>query len=420
MLKNFIIKSCKIVNLKSKFHLKIVDVAVKNGVITQIGENIDAGDVTVIEGKGKILAPGFFDMNASLGEPGLETKEDFVTGSKAAAAGGFTGLAVMPHNKPTTDSKSQVEFLVNKAKGNLLDIVPYGCISQKREGKDLAEMYDMQKSGAIAFTDGNLPVQDAGLMERALLYAKGFNALVLSYPEEASIAGNAKMNEGAMSTYLGMKGIPNLAEELMIIRDLYLADYTESRVHFSTISTAHAVELIKEAKKKGAKVTCDVAAHHLVLTDDVVAGFDSNYKVKPPLRTSADVKALIKGLKDGTIDAIVSQHQPQEVEFKQVEFEIAKYGIIALQTVLPLLLQTKLSIEEIVDKLAIKPREILGLEIPEINEGAEANFVLFDDSDWDYNTKNNFSKSSNSPFLNQKLKGKVWLTCNNKQVYLAN
>lgn len=419
MLKNIIIKSCKIVQPKSPHHLKTVDVIIKNGIIDKIGANLES-DAKAIDGKGKFLAPGFFDMNVSFGEPGLETKEDFETGSKAAEAGGFTGVALMPHNQPTTDSKSQVAFLVNKAKGNLVDIFPYGCISQKREGKDLAEMYDMQKSGAIAFTDGNKAVQDAGLMERALLYAKGFDALILSYPEDASIAGNAKMNEGAMSTFLGMKGIPNLAEELMIIRDLYLAAYTDSRVHFSTISSAHAVELIAEAKKKGAKVSCDVAAHHLVLTDEAIAGFDSNYKVKPPLRTNEDVKALLKGVKNGTIDAVVSQHQPQEIEFKQVEFEIAKYGIIGLQTALPLLYQAGLTPEEIVKKLSESPREILAIKIPMMEEGAPANVVLFDDSEWVYTRENNLSKSANSPFLNQSLKGKVWLTCNNNQVYLAN
>lgn len=416
---NLLIKSCTLVDPQSPFHLKEVDVLIEGGKIAQISSKIDfKGEV--INAKNKFLAPGFFDMNASLGEPGLETKEDFETGTKAAMAGGFTGLAVMPHNHPTTDSKSQVEFIINKAKGKLVDIYPYGTISQKREGKDLSEMYDMTQSGAIAFTDGNKPVQDAGLMERALLYAKGFEGLILSYPEDQSIAGKAKMNEGAMSTLLGMKGIPNLAEELMVVRDLYLADYTESRVHFSTISTAHAVELIKAAKKKGTKVTCDVAAHHLVLSEEVLADFDSNYKVKPPLRTKKDVNALVKGLKEGVIDAVVSQHQPEEIEFKAVEFEIAHFGIIALQTVLPLLYQAGLKPEEIVEKLALASRRILGLPIPEIKEGEMANLVLFDDSEWLYEEANNYSKSANTPFLNQQLKGKVWLTCNNHQVYTSN
>lgn len=419
MLQNILIKSCKIIDAQSAFHQKEVDLLIVEGKIAKIALNLSAEALT-IDGKGKFLAPGFFDMNVSIGEPGLETKEDFETGSKAAAAGGFTGLAVMPHNAPTTDSKSQVAYIINKTKGHLVDIFPYGTISQKRAGIDLSEMFDMTQSGAIAFTDGDKPVQDAGLMTRALLYAKGFDALILSNPEDESIAGKAKMNEGLVSTLLGMKGIPNLAEELMVSRDLYLAEYTGARVHFSTISTAHSVALIKEAKKKGALVTCDVAAHHLVLTDAVLADFDSLYKVKPPLRTQKDVDALLKGLKEGVIDAVVSQHMPQEIEFKEVEFEIAKYGMIGLQTVLPLLFKAGLNPEEIVNKLAVAPRIILGLEVPVIKEGNEANLVLFDKSEWLYHADTNYSKAANSPFLNQTLNGKVWLTCNHNQYYKSN
>ncbi|ADY51184.1 dihydroorotase, multifunctional complex type [Pseudopedobacter saltans DSM 12145] len=412
---NILIKSSTIVDPTSEFNGKTADVLIENGKITKIASSIQA-DVEQIDGKGKYLAPGFFDLHANLGEIGVETKEDFITGSAAAAAGGFTGLGMMPNTDPAVDSKSQVEYLKNRAKGLLVDIYPYGTISQKREGKDLAELYDMTNSGAIAFSDGNVPVQDAGLMERAMLYAKGFDALVISYPEDKSIAGKAKMNEGAMSTYLGMKGIPNIAEELMIVRDLYLAEYTDAKLHFTTISTAHAVELIKQAKKKGLKVTCDVAAHHLVLTEDALVDFDSNYKVKPPLRTKADVKALLKGIQDGVIDAVVSQHTPQEIEFKAVEFEIATYGMVALQTVLPLLIKAGLKPEQIVEKLSVKSREILGLAVPEITEGALANLVLFDDSAWTYTAKNNYSKSSNSPFIGKELKGKVWVTINNGQI----
>lgn len=414
---NILIKSSTIVDPSSEFNGKIADVLIEKGKITKIASSITS-DVKQIDGKGKYLAPGFFDLHANLGEIGVETKEDFITGSAAAAAGGFTGLGMMPNTDPAVDSKSQVEYLKNRAKGLLVDIYPYGTISQKREGKDLAELFDMTNSGAIAFSDGNAPVQDAGLMERAMLYAKGFDALVISYPEDKSIAGKAKMNEGEMSTYLGMKGIPNIAEELMIVRDLYLAEYTDAKLHFTTISTAHAVELIKQAKKKGLKVTCDVAAHHLVLTEDALVDFDSNYKVKPPLRTKADVKALLKGLQDGVIDAVVSQHTPQEIEFKEVEFEIAAYGMIALQTVLPLLVKVGLKPEQIVEKLSIKSREILGLETPKISEGTQANMVLFDDSEWTYTVDNNYSKSGNSPFIGQNLKGKVWATINNGQIAL--
>jgi dihydroorotase len=414
---NLLIKSATILDPGSSFHQQVADILIENGVITRIADDIDA-DAELFDAEGKYVSPGFFDLNCNIGELGLETKEDLRSGTTAAAAGGFTGIALMPNSQPPVHSKSEVEYLLNRAKGNLVDVYPLGTISQKREGKDLAEMYDMYQSGAKAFTDGSRPVQDAGLMERALLYAQGFDALVFSYPEDTAIAGKAKVNEGEISTLLGMKGIPSLAEELMVARDLYLAEYTVSRIHFTTISTARSVELIREAKRKGIEVTCDVAAHHLVLTDEALLGFDSLYKVKPPLRTADDVAALIKGLKDGTIDAIVSQHTPHEIEFKDVEFEVAEYGITGLQTALSLALKAGLPVELIVEKLAINPREILGVETPVIAEGENANLVIFDtDAEWEYSAANNKSKSANSPYIGHSLKGKVLLTYNNQQIF---
>jgi len=275
----------------------------------------------------------------------------------------------------------------------------------------------MYLSGAKAFTDGNRPVQDAGLMERALLYTQGFDGLVFSYPEDTAIAGKAKVNEGEISTLLGMKGIPSLAEELMIARDLYLAEYTGSRIHFSTISTTRSVELIREAKRKGIEVSCDVAVYNLVLTDEALLGFDSLYKVKPPLRTQDDVDALLNGLYDGTIDAIVSQHTPHEVEFKNVEFEVAEFGMTGSQTAFSLAVKAGLEIDMIVQKMAVNPREILNIDVPVIAEGKEANLVLLDPTqEWEYNKKNNRSKSYNSPFIGHNLKGKVLLTFNNNQL----
>ncbi|GGA93877.1 MULTISPECIES: dihydroorotase [Mucilaginibacter] len=414
---NLLIKSATILDPGSSFHQQVADILIENGVITRIGDDIDA-DAELFDAEGKYVSPGFFDLNCNVGELGLETKEDLRSGTVAAAAGGFTGIALMPNTQPPVHSKSEVEYLLNRSKGNLVDVYPLGTISQKREGKDLAEMYDMYQSGARAFTDGSRPVQDAGLMERALLYAQGFDALVFSYPEDTAIAGKAKVNEGEISTLLGMKGIPSLAEELMVARDLYLAEYTVSRIHFTTISTARSVELIREAKRKGIEVTCDVAAHHLILTDEALLGFDSLYKVKPPLRTADDVAALIKGLKDGTIDAIVSQHTPHEIEFKDVEFEVAEYGIIGLQTAFSLALKAGLPVELIVEKLAVNPREILSVELSVIAEDEKANIVVFDtDTEWEYTAANNKSKSANSPYIGQRLKGKVLLTYNNHQIF---
>lgn len=414
---NLLIKSATISDPGSPFNQQVVDVLIEKGHITKIAPAITS-DYENFDAKGKFLAPGFFDLNCNIGELGLETKEDLHTGTRAAAAGGFTGVALMPNTQPPVHSKAEIEYLMNRAKNNVVDVYPLGAISHKREGKDLAEMYDMYQSGAKAFTDGNRPVQDAGLMERALLYTKGFNALVLSYPEDTAIAGKAKVHEGEVSTLLGMKGIPSLAEELMVARDLYLAEYTESRIHFSTISTERSVELIREAKKKGLQVTCDVAVHHLLLTDEALMGFDSQYKVKPPLRTQKDVKALLKGLKDGTIDAIVSQHTPHEVEFKNVEFEMAEFGMISLQTSFATALEAGLSLETIVEKMAISPRRILNVDVPVIAEGQEANLVVVDkDTEWVYDKSNNKSKSYNSPFIGKKLKGSVLLTYNNNKQF---
>lgn len=414
---DLLITSATINDPNSPFHHQTADILIENGVIVSIAQSIKS-DAEVFDASGKTVSPGFFDLNCNIGELGLETKEDLKSGSKAAAAGGFTGLALMPNTKPPVHSKAEVEYIVNKAKGGLVNIFPLGTISHQCEGKDMAEMYDMHLSGAKAFTDGKYPVQDAGLMERAMLYVQGFGGSVFSYPEDRSIAGKAKVHEGEISTLLGMKGIPALAEELMISRDLYLAEYTGSKVHFSTVSTERSVDLIRQAKAKGLHVTCDVAAHHLVLTHHDLLGFDSRYKVKPPLRTDADVKALINGLKDGTIDAIVSQHTPHEIEFKDVEFEVAEYGMIGLQTAFSLAVQAGLSADDIVQKLSVNPRKILNIDIPVIAQGQKADLLVFDtEQKWTYTKENNLSRSYNSPFIEKQLTGKVLLTCNNNQVY---
>ncbi|GAA4170411.1 dihydroorotase [Sphingobacterium ginsenosidimutans] len=418
-MKSLLITSVKVILPGNEYHQQTVDVFIEKGKIAQIGNTIKVADknVETIDGTGKVLSPGFFDLHANFGEPGLETKEDIRTGTAAAAAGGFTAVAVMPNTEPAIQSRSEVALVVNAAKGNIVDVHPIGAISKKREGKEMAELYDMKQNGAVAFSDGNKSVQQAGLMSRALLYAKGFEGLIFSHAEDESMAGGNKMNEGTMSTYLGMKGIPNLAESLMVSRDLYLAEYTEAPIHFASISTPEAVDLIKKAKAKGLRVTCDVAAHQLVFTDEDIVGFDSNYKVSPPLRTKADAKALIKGIKDGVIDAVVSQHTPQEIEYKNVEFHIAKNGIIGLQTVLPLLVRAGLNEEQIVNSLAVRPRQILGLAIPQIKEGATANLVLFDlAKSWNFDEKTNRSKSKNSPLFGQTLKGAVELVINNNQI----
>ena len=418
---NILIKSAKIIFPTTPFHGTEQDVLLNKGVITRIAEHIEpeAGDdrLEIIDAKGQYLVPGFFDMNVNFGEPGLETKEDILSGTAAALAGGVTGVAVHPNTHPPIHSQSEVALIVNRAATLPVDVYPVGTISKRREGGDLAELYDMKLAGAIAFSDGDRPVQQAGLMGRALLYSKGFGGLIIASPEDLSVAAGGKMNEGTMSTYLGMKGNPNLAEALMVARDLYLAEYNDAPIHFTTISAAESVNLIRNAKANGIKVTCDVAAHHLVMTDELIAGFDSNYKVSPPLRTQADVAALREGLEDGTIDAIVSQHTPHEIEYKNVEYQIASEGIIGLQTLLPLALEAGLSIDQLVEKLAVGPRRVLGLPLPEFSEHSSANFVLLDlEKKWRFDTSTNRSKSNNSPMMGKELKGKVTLVVNQHQM----
>ncbi len=413
---NLLVKNVIIADPQSSFNKQECDVRVVDGQIQNIGKLTANHDETVFEAAGAFLTPGFFDLNCVAGDPGFETKEDIQTLTNAAKAGGFTGLALLPQANPVVQSKSQVEYILNKAKNNLVDVLPVGAISQNREAKELAELFDMQQAGAVAFSDGDRALQDDGFMSRALQYAKGFDALLMVYPENKSIAGKSQINESKNSVLLGMKGLPALAEEMHIARDIFLATYNETKIHISNISTAGAVALIRKAKRDGVQVSCDVTAHHLVFTEELLVDFDSNYKVKPPLRSKADIKALIAGLKDGTIDAITSQHRPEEIEFKNVEFEIAHYGIIALQTVLPLLLKAGLDTGLIAEKLAINPRKLLNLAIPVIAKGEKANFTVFNPTEkWLYNAKNNFSKSANSPLLGTELTGKVILVCNNNQ-----
>jgi dihydroorotase len=414
---NFLITDVKIVDPNSRFNQKNCDISVENGVITAIDTELSRDDKEVIDGKGCIISPGFFDINCSIGDPGYETREDVNTATAAAQAGGFTGIAVLPDSKPVVHSKGEVEYIINRAKHNLVDLHPIGAISRDMEGKELAELYDMQQAGAVAFSDGSKAITDDGFMSRALQYAKGIQGLLIVYPENKSIAGKSQVNESATSVLLGLKGLPSLAEEMQVSRDIFLATYHNAPVHISNISTAGSVSLIKRAKKDGVKISCDVAAHHLIFTEELLNDFDSNYKVKPPLRGKSDVKALIAGLKDGTIDAISSQHRPHEIEFKDVEFEIAAFGIIALQTVLPLLLKAGLPAELIVEKLASSPRRLLGLTIPIINEGEIANFMVYDPlKTWTFNAENNYSKSANSPLFNKTLTGQVKLVYNNKQI----
>lgn len=388
------------------------DILIEKGVIKSIETSINPeGKFKEINSKDLHVSIGWLDLRANFSEPGFEERETLKTGSKAAAFGGFTGVCLSPNTLPVVDSRSSVEFIKSRSEHQAVELFPLGALSQGTTGTDLSEMYDMQQAGAVAFSDGQKGIQNAKFMQLALQYANGIDALVMSFPMENELKGKAQVNEGDHSTQLGLKGIPTMAEELIVSRDLYLQEYAESRLHFTTLSSAKSVDLISKAKKAGQQVSCDVSAVQLVLNDSVLKEFDSNHKVMPPLRSEKERKGLVKHLKTNNIDVVCSNHTPHNVENKNCEFELAEYGIIAIQTVYPLLnsqLKEELSQELIIEKIALNPRKILGLDLPDIEEGALANLTLFDPTiEWDYTPKSNVSKSLNSPFLGTKFTGKV-------------
>lgn len=411
------------------------DILVRNGVIEAIGENLPvAPDVRVWEQAGACVSPGWIDVGVQTGDPGYEHREDLESASQAAAAGGFTALASFPNTQPAIHSKSEVLYLQNKTVGNLVHIHPIGAVSVGCEGKDLAELYDMHAAGAVAFSDGSNAVQDAGLMLRAMQYARAFNGLVMNTPYHKSVAAGGQMHEGVTSTMLGLKGTPALSEELMIQRDLSLMHYAESRLHLHLISTAKGVELVRAAKKAGLPVTCSVAIANLCFTDQVLTGalpsplngpgeaFDSAWKVRPPLREQADVEALLEGLADGTIDFICSNHTPWDEEAKNLEFPYAEFGMIGMETLFALcrtFLGPHLPLPQLIEKIALAPRRILGLPVPTIEVGAAASLTVFaPDQTFLLTEKTLASKSRNTPFLKQPLTGKVLGIVNNGKTNL--
>ena len=414
-----LLKNVLIISPGSKHNNKKRDVLIHKGEIQKIRAKINQPKARVIQIPGSVLSPGWLDVGTQICDPGFEHREDIQSVSAAAAAGGFTGLAVFPNTSPVIQSKSEVLYLKNNTKNNLVDFFPIGAISKNCAGEDITEMYDMQHTGAVAYSDGAKPVQSNGLLMRALQYVKGFDGLIMNHPQDKSIAAKGQLHEGKISTSLGMSGIPALAEELMVQRDINLAEYTDSRIHLGNISSAGSVDQIKKAKAKGLKVTASVAVMNLTNTDEDVAGFDSNFKVLPPLRENSDRQALIKGLKSGVIDFISSNHTPLEGEQKELEFPHAGFGAIGLQTAFALLmtnLSKQLSLEQMVSYLAVKPREVLGLDGGLVTEGVSANLTLFHPTKkWKFEERDILSKSKNSPYLDQTFTGKVLGIFNNEK-----
>jgi dihydroorotase len=408
---NILIRQAKIVAETSGFHGKTVDVLIESGIITEIKKTITPkGNVKVIEGSGLHLSGGWIDMQAVACDPGLEHKETLDTLVRAAAAGGFTAVCVHSYNQPALHNKSQIEYIVNKTQNRVVDVFPFGTITVDGKGKDMAEMYDMKSSGALAFSDYKHPVKDAGMVLRAMQYASNIGSLIITHCNDESISHGGQMNEGETAVTLGLKGIPALAEELMIQRNLAILEYTEGRLHIPTVSTRGGVELIKKAKANGLNVTAGVAAVNLFLDDSVLKEFDTRYKIDPPLRTRRDVQALCNAVANGVIDVIVSDHLPQDVESKELEFDLADHGIINLQTAFNCALEglKEKNIETLVKALTDNPRSILGLQQPVIEEGMPANLTLFAlNEEFVFTERLNYSRSRNSPFLGETLKGRV-------------
>lgn len=415
---NLLLKSATIIDHSSPFHLQIKDILIENGTITKIGEKLkNPKNYKEIKFDNLHISQGWFDSSVCFGEPGFEDRETIENGLKTASKSGFTAVAVNPNTYPSTDNKSAVQFLKNKIPNSATALFPIGNLTKSGKSEDIAELYDMQNAGAVAFGDYNKAVSNANLLKIGLQYAQNFDALIMSFPQNDSIAGIGLVNEEINSTKLGLKGIPALSEELQIVRDLFLLEYTGGKLHIPTISTAKSVELIKEAKKKKLNVTCSVAAHHLVLTDDELKSFNTNTKVLPPLRTSKDVKALIKGIKEGVIDMVTSDHNPMDVEHKKVEYSNAKFGTIGLESLFGAL-NKALGLETLIGCLTTKPRERFNVPMYSITEGQQANITLFNpDFEYTFTEKDILSTSKNAIFLNKNLNGKVYgIISNNKIV----
>lgn len=414
-----LIKSATIIQPDSELHRLKKDILIVDGTIQKIANHIEVDEsFQKIELPNLHLSMGWFDASVSFGEPGFEERETIENGLRTAAKSGFTAIALNPNTNPVIDHKSSVRFLINQAKKSATQLVPIGCFTQNSDGKELAELYDMKTSGAIAFGDYKKSIDNANLLKIGLQYAQHFDGLLMSYPQNKAIAGDGLMNEGINSMKLGMKGIPNIAETLQITRDLAILAYTGGKLHFPTISTKEAVILIKEAKSNGLKVSCSVAVHHLVLTDENLQEFDTNYKIAPPLRTAEDQQALIHGIIDGTIDFITSDHCPIDIEHKKVEFISAQNGTIGLESFFGAL-NNCMKIDDFITSITVKPREVFSLEIPKIEEQQKAEFTLFNpDESYTFTIENVESTSKNSAFLGKELKGIVYGIIANNQLIL--
>jgi len=402
------------------------DILIVDGIIQKIGL-IDEKEVeSVHDFKGAFVSPGWMDMHVHLREPGFEHKETVLTGTNAAVFGGFTAVACMPNTKPAIHTRDVVEYIISKAKTTLVDVYPIACVTKDRKGESLAEMADLRAGGAIAFSDDGDPVFDSRIMRLALEYSSMYNMPIINHEEDLHLSRPGHMNEGLISTRLGLAGTPGIAEEVMIARDILLAELTGGHVHVAHISTAKGVELVRRAKKDGIKVTTEVCPHHFDLIDSEIerTHFDTNYKMHPPLRTEEDRLAMIEGLRDGTIDAICTDHAPHSVEEKDVEFIYAPNGILGLETAWPisckrLFHEHNFDLSFLIEKFVDGPRNVLSIPIPEIKEGSSANITVFTTDDkWTFEAKHIKSKSKNTPYVGYEMRGKALAVVNKGKIHI--
>jgi dihydroorotase len=401
---------------------KIADILVINGKIEKIGKIKTADfDGRIIDVRDHFIAPGLIDMHVHLREPGREDEETIRSGCSAAAAGGFTAVCCMPNTEPACDKQEVVNFIKSAAQDLIVDVYPIAAVTKKRAGKEITEMAELVKAGAVAFTDDGNPVSDTSVMRRALEYSSMYGKPIIDHCEDPSLFAGGHMNEGLMSTKLGLPGIPDICESIMIARNISLSSFTGGRIHIAHISTKKGVDLIRAAKREGVQITCEVTPHHLTLTDEDLCDYSTNLKMNPPLRTAEDVHALHKGLADGTIDVIASDHAPHSIEEKDVEFLAAPFGIIGLETMLAVILTYivrpgLLSLDEALFKMSITPRKILGIPIPKIRTGEQANFTVFHpEQEWTVDSSRFKSLSRNTPYNGSTLHGKVKGVYNHKK-----
>lgn len=399
-----------------------MDILVNDGLIEAVekdilkNKNLQEPFLTVLDVSDKLVVPGLIDMHTHLREPGFEYKEDILSGSQAAAAGGFTSVACMPNTKPVNDNRSITEFIKGKASAfDLVNVYPIASITLESAGSSLTEFMDLKYAGAVAFSDDGKPVTDGALMRRALEYASSIGLPIISHCEDLSLSQSGLMNEGLVSTQIGMRGMPSIAEDVMVARDIIIAEYTKAHIHIAHVSTAGAVRLIREAKNKGIKVTCETAPHYFTLTDELLRDYDTYAKVNPPLRTAEDVAAVKEGIRDGTIDAIASDHAPHAVTDKEVEFEYASFGISGLETSLALSIRLVeegvISINQLILAMSTNPARILNLNKGTLKVGSDADITVIDlKKPWIVNKEDYRSKGKNTPFHGLKMLGKAVYT----------